>query len=31
MEIDRNGDIWLAESGVGKISRVRIKATAATQ
>jgi virginiamycin B lyase len=31
MEIDRNGDIWLAESGVGKISRVIIKATAATQ
>jgi virginiamycin B lyase len=24
MEIDRNGDIWLAESGVGKISRVKI-------
>ncbi len=25
MEIDKNGDIWLAESGVGKISRVKVK------
>jgi virginiamycin B lyase len=24
MEIDKKGDIWLAESGVGKIARVRI-------
>jgi len=24
MDIDRNGDLWLAESGTGKISRVRI-------
>src|SRR5438094_733503 len=24
MEIDKNGDLWLAESGTGKISRVRI-------
>jgi virginiamycin B lyase len=25
MEIDKNGDLWLAESGVGKISRVKVK------
>jgi virginiamycin B lyase len=31
MEIDKNGDLWLAESGVGKISRVRITKTNATQ
>ena len=32
MEIDRTtGDIWLAESGVGKISRVRIKPAGGTQ
>jgi len=24
MDIDKNGDLWLAESGVGKISRVKI-------
>ena len=24
MDIDRNGDLWLAESGTGKITRVRI-------
>jgi len=24
MDIDKNGDIWLAESGVGKIARVKI-------
>ena len=24
MEIDKNGDLWLAESGVGKISRVKV-------
>jgi virginiamycin B lyase len=31
MEIDRQGNLWLAESGVGRISRVTIKATPATQ
>jgi hypothetical protein len=31
MDIDKNGDLWLAESGVGKISRVKIKTTSATQ
>jgi len=31
MEIDKNGDIWLAESGVGKISRVRVSAGKGTQ
>jgi virginiamycin B lyase len=31
MEIDKNGDLWLAESGVGKISRVRITAGKSTQ
>jgi virginiamycin B lyase len=31
MEIDKNGDLWLAESGVGKISRVRIVKPGATE
>src|SRR5262249_12076759 len=31
MEIDKNGDLWLAESGVGKISRVRVSAGKGTQ
>jgi len=31
MEIDKQGNLWLAESGVGRISRVTIKATPATQ
>jgi len=31
MEIDKQGNLWLAESGVGRISRVTIKATSATQ
>ena len=31
MEIDRNGDLWLAESGVGKISRVKIVTGKGTQ
>jgi virginiamycin B lyase len=31
MEIDRNGNLWLAESGVGKIARVTIKAATSTQ
>ena len=31
MEIDRNGNLWLAESGVGKIARVTIKRTTSTQ
>jgi virginiamycin B lyase len=26
MDIDKNGDLWLAESGVGRISRVKITA-----
>jgi virginiamycin B lyase len=31
MEIDKHGNLWLAESGVGRISRVTIKTTPATQ
>jgi virginiamycin B lyase len=31
MDIDRSGNLWLAESGVGKIARVRIKGGKATQ
>ena len=31
MEIDKNGDIWLAESGVGKISRVKVITGSSTQ
>jgi len=31
MEIDKKGDLWLAESGVGKIARVTIKRTTSTQ
>ena len=31
MEIDKNGDLWLAESGVGKISRVKVTAGKGTQ
>jgi virginiamycin B lyase len=31
MEIDKQGNLWLAESGVGRISRVTIKSTPATQ
>ena len=31
MEIDRNGNLWLAESGVGKIARVTIKSATSTQ
>jgi virginiamycin B lyase len=31
MEIDKQGNLWLAESGVGRISRVTIKTTPATQ
>lgn len=31
MDIDKSGNLWLAESGVGKIARVRIKTAAATQ
>lgn len=31
MDIDRNGNLWLAESGVGKLARVKIKAGTATQ
>lgn len=31
MEIDKGGNLWLAESGVGKIARVTIKRTTATQ
>jgi virginiamycin B lyase len=31
MDIDKNGDLWLAESGVGKISRVKITAGKGTQ
>ena len=31
MEIDKDGNLWLAESGVGKIARVTIKRTTSTQ
>ncbi len=31
MEIDKKGDLWLAESGVGKIARVRVTAGKGTQ
>jgi virginiamycin B lyase len=31
MEIDKNGDLWLAESGVGKISRVKVTTGKGTQ
>jgi hypothetical protein len=31
MEIDKKGDLWLAESGIGKIARVRILAGKGTQ
>jgi len=31
MEIDKQGNLWLAESGVGKISRVTIKTAGGTQ
>jgi virginiamycin B lyase len=31
MDIDKQGNLWLAESGVGKIARVTIKTTSATQ
>ncbi len=31
MEIDKQGNLWLAESGVGRISRVTIKSTPPTQ
>jgi virginiamycin B lyase len=31
MEIDKQGNLWLAESGVGRISRVTIKTTPPTQ
>jgi virginiamycin B lyase len=31
MDIDKNGNLWLAESGVGKIARVTIKRTSGTQ
>jgi virginiamycin B lyase len=31
MDIDKNGNLWLAESGVGKIARVTIKQTSATR
>ena len=31
MEIDRAGNLWLAESGVGKIARVTIKRATSTQ
>src|SRR6188474_1030985 len=31
MEIDKNGNLWLAESGVGKIARVTIKTGTSTQ
>jgi virginiamycin B lyase len=30
MDIDKNGDLWLAESGTGKITRVRIAAGKST-
>jgi len=31
MDIDRSGNLWLAESGVGMIARVTIKTATATQ
>ena len=31
MDIDKQGNLWLAESGVGKIARVTIRPTPATQ
>ena len=31
MDIDKNGNLWLAESGVGKIARVTIKRTSGTR
>ena len=31
MDIDKNGNLWLAESGVGKIARVTIKQASATR
>jgi virginiamycin B lyase len=31
MDIDKSGNLWLAESGVGKIARVTIKRTTSTQ
>jgi virginiamycin B lyase len=31
MDVDKNGNLWLAESGVGKIARVTIKGAARTQ
>ena len=31
MEIDKSGNLWLAESGVGKIARVTIKSATSTR
>ena len=31
MDIDKSGNLWLAESGVGKIARVTIRRAASTQ
>jgi virginiamycin B lyase len=31
MDIDKSGNLWLAESGVGKLARVKIKSANATQ
>ena len=31
MDIDKSGNLWLAESGVGKIARVTIRRTTTTQ
>jgi len=31
MEVDKNGNLWLAESGVGRIARVTIKTGSGTR
>jgi len=31
MDIDKSGNLWLAESGVGKLARVRITTSGATR
>jgi hypothetical protein len=31
MDIDKQGNLWLADSGVGKLTRVTIKRTSGTR
>jgi hypothetical protein len=31
MDIDKSGNLWLAESGVGKLARVKIKTVTPTR